>query len=507
MELKELTQKVLAILDIKGVESFTDGVRKCVFSQNRNIIFDKYIELCPDLSLDWMQHIYQFYCADRNEKKQDYTPLSLSRLISFLTRDMEQKTVYDCCTGSGSLLIQKWNIDRNLQFICEEIDENVIPVLLFNLCIRNIEAIVINKNILTGESFCSYKTIKGDKYSSVQCSMFTEEFINADVSISNPPFNLKNIHIIEHISKELPKMHSCNFAFVENCLQRSKRYCALILPCNILTSSDDALCRKHYIQKGWLKAAISLPGKMFESTSVSSCILVFDKKKTIPDVMLVNAEEMKSIIVREQRGEGDASHYNRIYKKEFNTFSDDQIIAICELVNKEQDRYSKLITIEEAEINDYNLSISRYQQQEIGSVIHRDFNTIISEINHIIRERNVIKLTVNKVWAERLGLVDVINNCEASNELAKSLNVSFSKFKNYRVREKIIENKYIQSSNSKVFSIENTDKEVLSTIMPVFIGMYKQHIFYLNNEENRLLAELRDSMCPLLMNGELLTIE
>ncbi len=35
------------------------------------------------------------------------------------------------------------------------------------------------------------------------------------------------------------------------------------------------------------------------------------------------------------------------------------------------------------------------------------------------------------------------------------------------------------------------------------MNMYKQHIYYLNNEENRLLSELRDSMLPLLMNGEL----
>lgn len=39
--------------------------------------------------------------------------------------------------------------------------------------------------------------------------------------------------------------------------------------------------------------------------------------------------------------------------------------------------------------------------------------------------------------------------------------------------------------------------------MPFFMNMYKQHIYYLNNEENRLLAELRDSMLPFLMNGKI----
>lgn len=152
----------------------------------------------------------------------------------------------------------------------------------------------------------------------------------------------------------------------------------------------------------------------------------------------------------------------------------------------------------------YNLTIGTYLPIELEGTIHRDFNAIISDINRIIRERNVIKVTVNKVWAERLGLAEVISDCEATNEVVKAINESFSLFKNYEVKEKIIENKYIQSSNSKVFVIENTDKEILSSIMPFFMNMYKQHLYYLNNEENRLLAELRDSMLPLLMNGDLM---
>ncbi len=117
----------------------------------------------------------------------------------------------------------------------------------------------------------------------------------------------------------------------------------LILPRGVLTSKEEKECRRYYIEKGWLKAAISLPEKMFESTSVSTCILLFDRKKTSKDVMLISAERMKSVEVREQRGEGDASHYNRIYKKEFNTFSDEQIAAICGLLTKEQDSFSKKI--------------------------------------------------------------------------------------------------------------------------------------------------------------------
>ena len=503
MELKELTARICDLFGCASVDTLPDKIMFALFSQNPTMYFDKYKEVCPDLTVDWLQRVYQFYHADRTEKKQDYTPVALAKLVAYLSYMPGEKVVYDCCCGSGALSIQKWCTNPKLKFICEELDEKVLPILLFSLCIRNIEATIVNRDILSGDIFHSYSTVKGAMYASVQRPMFPEtELQKADVSVSNPPFNLKS-SVSEDITKDLPLKYTCNFAFVAHCLQRGER-CALILPRGVLTSKEELECRKYLISKGWLKAAISLPEKMFESTSVATCILLLDKKNISKEVMLVNAEKMKSVEVREQRGEGNASHYNRIYKKEFNTFSDEQIAAICELTTKEQDSFSKRISQEELEEHGYNLTIGPYLSIELEGTIHRDFNAIISDINRIIRERNVIKVTVNKVWAERLGLAEVISDCEATNEVVKAINESFSLFKNYEVKEKIIENKYIQSSNSKVFVIENTDKEILSSIMPFFMNMYKQHLYYLNNEENRLLAELRDSMLPLLMNGDLM---
>lgn len=502
MELKELTAKICDLFGCISIETLPDKIMFALFSQNPIMYFDKYKELCPDLAVDWLQRVYQFYHADREKKKQDYTPVSLAKLIAFLSYTPGEKVVYDCCAGSGALTIQKWCTNQNLRFVCEELDVNVLPILLFNLCIRNIDATVVNKDILTGDIINSYKVIRGSKYGVVQRSIFPEtELLKADVGVSNPPFNLKT-SVSEAITRDLPLKYTCNFAFVAHCLQRSER-CALVLPRGVLTSKEEKECRRYFLEKGWLQAAISLPEKMFESTSVATCILLFDKKKTSKDVMLINAEEMKSVEVREQRGEGDASHYNRIYKKEFNIFSDEQIASICELVVKEQELFSQIISQEELEQHNYNLTIAPYLPIYLEGTIHRDFNAIISDINRIIRERNVVKVTVNKVWAEKLGLVEVIKDCEASNEAVKAMNESFASFKNYEVKEKIIENKYIRSSNNKVFVIENTDKEILSSIMPFFMNMYKQHIYYLNDEENRLLAELRDSMLPFLMNGEL----
>ena len=37
----------------------------------------------------------------------------------------------------------------------------------------------------------------------------------------------------------------------------------------------------------------------------------------------------------------------------------------------------------------------------------------------------------------------------------------------------------------------------------MILSNWKQHIYYLNNEENRYLMELRDAMLPDLMSGKI----
>ena len=206
---------------------------------------------------------------------------------------------------------------------------------------------------------------------------------------------------------------------------------------------------------------------------------------------------------RKQRGEGDTSHFNRIYTKKFNTFTDDQITALCGLLRTEQREFSQKVAYEELKEHGFSFSLGPYKEIDpIPNTVHRDFNEIIRDMNRIIRERNVLKISVNKVWAKELGLTQLIEQCKQSAEISRSLNQSLN-FKNYKVAEPILEDGYIKESNNKIFCIENIDKAKLSSVMPFFMNMWKQHIYYLNNEENRLLAELRDAMLPYLMSGDL----
>ena len=165
MELTELCDKVKQIFNIENLKDLKEKVQKCVISND----YDKYDLFCKavdnDLSTDWLQKIFEYYEADRVEKKQDYTPKSLAKLMAKITDDNE---VIDMCAGSGALTIQKWNQNKNCNFKLYELDENVIPYLLFNLAIRNINAHVYHGDVLKQEVFCIYKLESQSKYSKLE---------------------------------------------------------------------------------------------------------------------------------------------------------------------------------------------------------------------------------------------------------------------------------------------------------------------------------------------------
>lgn len=120
-----------------------------------------------DLSKDWLQMIYQYYYADRKNKKQDYTPKCLAQFLSRLVG--ESAETIDMCAGSGALTIQRWVENPDTVFTLYEIDENVMPYLLFNMAIRNINATVLQSDILQDETVKSWIIRKGDRFGKVTC--------------------------------------------------------------------------------------------------------------------------------------------------------------------------------------------------------------------------------------------------------------------------------------------------------------------------------------------------
>lgn len=164
MELKELTEKVLVLFNSKNT---TELIKKLPSYWNDNDVKAKFKSLVGDLSVDWLQKIFQYYEADRKEKKQDYTPTTLAKLMATLALRGGEDHITDMCAGSGALTIQCWNLNHDIVAECLEFDEKVIPILLFNLAVRNIEATVYQMDVLQQEVTNSWQVVSGDEFGKV----------------------------------------------------------------------------------------------------------------------------------------------------------------------------------------------------------------------------------------------------------------------------------------------------------------------------------------------------
>lgn len=453
-----------------------------------------------NLRTDELQKIFQYYYADRKYKCQDFTPQSIAKLCAAET-ETDGKFVYDLCAGSGALTIQKWVQNPNKTFICEELDERVIPLLMFNMSVRNMNGYIIHRNALTMDVFGCFRLVCGDRFSKIT-KIEEPPVIQADEIISNPPYNIgwdapaPLLADDRFMNAPIPPASNANFAFVLTALSRMKSVgrCAFVLPCGVLSDDNEQEIRAWLVDSGTIERVILLPDKMFEGTSIATCVVVFSNGNH--SVKFYDCRKMAEQEQRDQNGQfGGACHKNRTYHKTVNVLPDDLISGLCGFCD-DIPGFSTEISNEKIAQNDYNLICSRYISFREQEIEHRPFADIMADINRIARERSVIKITCNEAFAKQIGLYEVAQLNYGEND--ESLNKTFELLGgHYNSR------RYITITKNKTFKIENQDKEIWSSLINFFIPMWKQHIFYLNTEENRLLGELRDAMLPELMSGKL----
>ena len=502
MELLEFKHKMFDLCGVSEISQIRDVLFNAALSQDV-AIFDGYNSIIDDTK-DWLQALWQYYEADRTEKKQDYTPKSLCRLVSELAGDC--KSVYDCCGGSGALTIEMLKNGNIENVFIEELDERVIPFLLFNLCLRNANGYVVNGDVLSREQFKCYKLTKGEKYSRCEVVDHAEPTV-ADVSISNPPYNISwnapspMEAMLDGRFPVLPPASNANYAFVFNCLARAKEKAILILPNSVLSSKQELEIRRYLIEKDFVEAIVTMPAKMFECTDAATCVMMLNKnKKNKEKVILIHSVENCIQEEREQRGQlGGASHTTRVYKKTYNVLTDENIQKILDAIENFQEvkDFSLIKTNNEIAEKNFRLQPSVYFDVEFENVPHRSFQEIADNINYISRMQNACKLVINETIAKSLGL-----DMETFKQGKKNSEEMRTQMKTLGIDIEVED--YIQfTKNKNEFVFKCNDKEMLPDIFLQFFSVWKNQVALLNRMQNQYLAELRDAVLPDLMSGKI----
>lgn len=328
--------------------------------------------------------------------------------------------------------------------------------------------------------------------------------------ISNPPYNMKwNLPPFAQLQHrfndcELPPESNANYAFILTALSMIDDKAVFLLPCGVLSTDNkqEKEIRKYLVEKNLIESIITCPDKMFEATSIPTCIIVFNKKKETTHISFVDMRQTYDIEQREQNGQfGGASHENRTYKKEVKVFSDEQMRKAIDSISNQSaiPGFSKTVSIQTIKEKDYNLIPSRYIDFQEEGFEHREYADIIDDLNRVIKEKNGLKLTMNESLAKSIGLYDIFMMFKQSEETNSAMNDMLSFTGNKIEKENFIS----MSKKAGELKFENGSKDNVSTILMSILQMWKQHIMYLNNEENRYLAELRDALLPDLMSGKI----
>lgn len=104
----------------------------------------------------------------------------------------------------------------------------------------------------------------------------------------------------------------------------------------------------------------------------------------------------------------------------------------------------------------------------------------MKDINRIIAEKNSCKLVINETLAKALGFdVSLYKN------YLKSFDNEQNSFYEKISGQKMLKADYIQFTKNKgEFTLKSNDPEHLSTIFMMAVQMWKQHIMFLNEQEN-----------------------
>ncbi len=343
--------------------------------------------------------IGQFAAGSGKKAGEFYTPRQISSILSaIVTLDSQEpatgqkkrlESLFDFTCGSGSLLLNVHNRmkSRSIGKIYGQ-EKNITT---YNLARMNM--------LMHGVKDSEFEIFHGDTLIN-DWDMLREtnpaKKPYFDAVVANPPFSYRwdpsetMGDDVRFKNYGLAPKSAADFAFLLHGFHYLKQegVMAIILPHGVLfRGGAEERIRHKLLDDGHIDTVIGLPANLFYSTGIPVCILVLKKCKKPDDVLFINASEHFE----------KAKRQNRLLPEHI-----DKIVSTYQC-RKEEERYSRRVTMEEIAANDYNLNISRYistaeQEKEIDlKAVHDELETI---------EQNIMAATKKyNAFLKELGLL------------------------------------------------------------------------------------------------------
>lgn len=326
-----------------------------------------------DILGDAYEYLMRNFATESGKSKgQFYTPAEVSRILASVIDVHKAKkpsyTVYDPTCGSGSLLLKVAEASPNgLTIYGQEKDIATKSLAIMNMWLHGFpEASIAGKNTIASPQFKDDGMLK-----------------RFDFVVANPPFSTKNwSNGISPMDDEfnrfrgygVPPEKNGDYAFLLHIIAslKSTGKGAVILPHGVLFRGNaEAEIRKNLIERKLIKGIIGLPANLFYGTGIPACIIVVDKE---------NAEERKGIfLIDASKGYIKDGNKNRLREQDIH-----KIVTVFN-TQLDVDKYSRFVSFDEIEKNEFNLNIPRY----IDTQEEEDIQDLNAHLNGGIPNRDI----------------------------------------------------------------------------------------------------------------------
>lgn len=319
--------------------------------------FEKHRLRHVDVEADILGNAYEYLIAqfadDAGKKGGEfYTPKMVVRLIVECLKPDEGMSVYDPTCGSGGMLLECFHHlerqgknPRSLSLYGQEKNLNTWAICSMNLFLHDIDDAFVER----GDTLLDPKHLVGDG---------TKAIRTFDRVLANPPFSLKNWgHDVWSTGDKFgrdtygcPPQSYGDLAFVQHMLASLKEdgMLGVVLPHGILfRGGAEAKIRKGLLEDDLIDAVIGLGPNLFYGAGIPACILIIRRNKPAErkgKVLVINGSQE----IVEDKAQNHLSDAN--LKRFSDAFTD----------FKDEDRFARVVGLDEIRDNDHNLNISRY---------------------------------------------------------------------------------------------------------------------------------------------------
>lgn len=391
--LNQVIEKLAEVNDLKGVinqvdfndedklghgKEMVDRLTNLIgIFQNPDLNFSKNRADGDDILGDAYEYLMKHFATESGKSKgQFYTPAEVSRIMAKVIEAEKaeglNQTVYDPTCGSGSLLLKVADETPNgIMIYGQEMDNSTAALAIMNMWLHNNPGAEIKK----GQS-----TLSSPLHLSNDVSLKTFDYV-----VANPPFSYKawqngiNWETEKNNYRRFdgfgtPPAKNGDYAFLLHILKslKSTGKGAVILPHGVLfRGNSEAEIRQNIIKRGYIKGIVSLPANLFYGTGIPACIIVLDKEE---------ATNRKGIfMIDASKGFVKDGNKNRLREQD--------IRKIVDVFNSQLEvvKFSRFVSNEEIEKNEYNLNIPRY----IDTQEEEDIQDIASHLGGGIPEHDI----------------------------------------------------------------------------------------------------------------------